>query len=42
MMRVLVMFSFGIVLLIRPLVIPAVVFVTATLPFAGVRAVDGL
>jgi hypothetical protein len=45
-MRVLVAFFFGLVLLIRPLVIPAVVFVavfvTAALPLVGVRAVDGL
>jgi hypothetical protein len=44
--RVLVTFFFGLVLLIRPLVILAVifvtVFVTAALTFAGVRAVDGL
>jgi hypothetical protein len=46
MMRVLVMFFFGLVLLIRTLVIPAVVFVTVfvtvALPFVGVQAVDGL
>jgi hypothetical protein len=45
-MRVIVMFFFGLVLLIRPLVISAVIFITvfviATLPFAGVGAVDGL
>jgi hypothetical protein len=44
--RVLVTFLFCLVLLIRPLVISAVifvaVFVTTTLPFAGVRAVDRL
>jgi hypothetical protein len=44
-MRVLVFF-FGLVLLIRPHVIPAVVFVavfvTAALPLVGVRVVDGL
>jgi hypothetical protein len=44
--RVLVMFLFSLVLLIRPLVVPTVVFVavfiTAALPFAGIRAVDGL
>jgi hypothetical protein len=43
-MRVLVAFLFDLVLLIRPLVIPAIVFVTVfvavALPFAGVRAVD--
>jgi hypothetical protein len=46
MMRVLVTFLFGLVLLIRSLVISVVVlvtvFVTATLPFLGVRAVDRL
>jgi hypothetical protein len=46
MTRVLVTFFFGLVLLIRPLVVPAIilvaVFVTAALPFAGVLAVDGL
>jgi hypothetical protein len=46
MMRVLVMFLFGLVLLIGPLVVPAVVFVTvlivAVLPFTSVRAVDRL
>jgi hypothetical protein len=46
MMRVIVMFFFGLVLLIRPLVISAVIFITvfviAMLPFAGIRAVDGL
>jgi hypothetical protein len=40
MMRVLITFLFGLVLLIRSLVIPAVIFVAATLPFAGVQAVD--
>jgi hypothetical protein len=44
--RVLVTFFFGLVLLIRPLVISTVVlvtvFVTTALPFVGVRAVDGL
>jgi hypothetical protein len=44
--RVLVMLFFGLVLLIRPLVVLTIVFlavfVTAALPFAGVRAVDGL
>jgi hypothetical protein len=44
--RVLVVFFFGLVLLIRPLVISAVVFVTVfvivVLPLVGVRAVDGL
>jgi hypothetical protein len=44
--RVFVTFFFGLVLLIRPIVVLAVifvaVFVTATLPFVGVRAVDGL
>jgi hypothetical protein len=46
MTRVIVMFFFGLVLLIRPLVDLAVVFVavfvTAALPLAGVRAVDRL
>jgi hypothetical protein len=46
MTRVLVAFFFNIVLLIRPLVIPAVVFVAVfvivALSFVGVRAVDGL
>jgi hypothetical protein len=46
MTRVLVAFHFGLVLHIRPLVVPMVVFVvilvTATLPFMGVRAVDRL
>jgi hypothetical protein len=45
-MRVLVMFFFGLVLLIRPLIVLTVifvtVFVTAALPFAGVGVVDGL
>jgi hypothetical protein len=45
MMRVLVAFLFGLVL-IRPLVILTVVFVavfvTVALPFVGFRAVDGL
>jgi hypothetical protein len=45
-MRVLITFFFGLVLLIRPLVIPAVIFVAifvnATLPLAGIRTVDGL
>jgi hypothetical protein len=40
------MIFFGLVLLIRPLVVSAVVlvavFVTTALPFAGVQAVDGL
>jgi hypothetical protein len=40
MTRVLIAFFFGIVLLIRPLVVPAVifvaVFVTVALPFVGV------
>jgi hypothetical protein len=36
MTRVLVMFFFGLVLLIGPLVISVVVFVTATLPFTGI------
>jgi hypothetical protein len=44
-MRFLVMFFFGLVHLIRSLVILmvvfAAVFVIATLPFAGVRVVDG-
>jgi hypothetical protein len=43
-MRVLVMFLFGLVLLIRSLVVPVIVFVTvfvtAALPFVGVRAID--
>jgi hypothetical protein len=43
-MRVLVMFLFGLVLLIRSLVVPVIVFVTVfvtvALPFVGVRAVD--
>jgi hypothetical protein len=46
MMRVLVMFFFSLILLIRPIVVPAVVFiavfVSAMLPLAGIRAVDGL
>jgi hypothetical protein len=46
MTKVLLAFFFGLVLLIRPLVVPVAVFVTifvvAALPFAGVRAVDGL
>jgi hypothetical protein len=46
MTRVLVAFFFGLILLIKPLVVPAiifvVVFVTAALPFVGVRVVDGL
>jgi hypothetical protein len=46
MMRVLVAFFFGLVLLIKPLVVPTVIFVTvlvvAMLPFMGVRAVDRL
>jgi hypothetical protein len=46
MTRVLVAFFFGLVLLIRPLVVLTVIFltifVTAALPFAGVRVVDGL
>jgi hypothetical protein len=46
MTRVLVAFLFGLVLLIRPLIILTVVFVavfvTAALPFVGFRAVDGL
>jgi hypothetical protein len=46
MTRVLVMFFFGLVLLIKPFVALAVVFVTvfviAALLLAGVRAVDGL
>jgi hypothetical protein len=46
MTRVLVTFFSGLVLLIRPLIVPAVVFVTvfvaAALPFAGVRAIDRL
>jgi hypothetical protein len=45
-MRVLVMLFFGLVLLIRPFVIPMVVlvtlFVTAALPLAGVQTLDGL
>jgi hypothetical protein len=45
-MRVLVVFLLGLVLLIRPLVVLAVifviVFVTAVLPFGGIRAVDRL
>jgi hypothetical protein len=45
-MRVLVTFFFGLVLLIRPLVVPTVVlvavFLTIALPFAGVLAIDGL
>jgi hypothetical protein len=45
-MRVLVTFFFSLVLLIRPLIVPVVVFVTvaltAALPFTGVQAVDGL
>jgi hypothetical protein len=44
--RVLVAFLFGLVLPIRPLVVPGVIFVadfvTATLPFVGVRVVDRL
>jgi hypothetical protein len=46
MTRVLIMFLFGLVLLIRPLVILAVIFVAifvaTALPFAAVRAVDRL
>jgi hypothetical protein len=46
MMRVLVTFLFGLVLLIRPFVIPLVIFVAvfiaAVLPFMSVRAVDRL
>jgi hypothetical protein len=42
--RVLVSFLFGLILLIRPLVVPAIVFVaviiTAMLPFAGVVEMD--
>jgi hypothetical protein len=44
MMRVLVTFLFGLVLLIGPLVVPTVIFVVvliaAALPFTGIRAVD--
>jgi hypothetical protein len=46
MMRVLVVFFFSLVLLIRPIVVLTVVFivifVSATLPLAGIQAVDGL
>jgi hypothetical protein len=46
MTRVLVTFLFGLVLLMRPLVVPAIIFVAifvaATLPFMGIRAIDRL
>jgi hypothetical protein len=46
MTRVLITFLFGLVLLIRPLVVPAVIFVTifvtAAQPFTGVLAIDRL
>jgi hypothetical protein len=46
MTRVLITFLFGLVLLIRPLIVLAIIFVAifvaAALPFAGVQAVDRL